>query len=144
MPDIFTEHEILVLSTALSKIHSIYSYPERNNSNDKICAKAIRIVFRRKYPTLASHPSIMVTFNNLMYLFPIDTKRHLVSWYIDTQAIEPPEDGAHEENIRDFTTDLTVISIILHWNPPETCGNDMQQIQNKLNQYWRRIVREIS
>lgn len=140
---LFNDHEMVVLSNALSRIHLIYSYPEHSCSEDQLASKAIKMVFKSRYPGIQADQNIITTFTGLMERMYAEMRGELAAWYIDTQDVCPPKTGADTQQILDFTVHLTVISHILREMPPETTETNTNSLQDYLNLYWAGIKRKI-
>lgn len=136
---VFNDHEMIVLSNALSRIHLIYSFPHHSCCEDKLSSRAIRMVFRARFPEIQADQNIMVTFGQLMDLMYNDMRAELAAWYIDEQGVTPPPENCGMQRILEFAIHLTVISDILKISPPETKEQKENTLRLYLLKFWDQI-----
>lgn len=136
---VFNKHEVNVLSNAMSRIHLIYSSQSNPCKGDVIVSKAIKVVFKTKYPAIQADENITVTFRNLMSFINEETRVELASWYINEEDVSPPSSHAEQCVISKFAAHLTILSDILKIPPPDTRKIQESGTRERLSSFWDKI-----
>lgn len=137
----FSEHEIVVLSSALDRLNLHYCIPEIVvMPGERITTKALRTVFIHRYPNLVVTNHLEVMFMDLMRKMKASERVEVATWYLEQNELYIPECGSHTDHILTFASHLTVLAKILmvdgHYLDVKSVRNHEEECRIHLVDFW--------